>query len=72
MSRLQDERFEMVYSISTQKLLDTSPEGLSMPENSSFNQKYEAIKENVTRRFDKTDNSLNNLQEWRDIAGHKL
>ena len=72
MSRLQDERFEMVYSISTQKLVDTSPEDLSTSENSSFNQKLEAIKENVTRRFDKTDNSLNNLQEWRDIAGHKL
>ena len=72
MSRLQDERFEMVYSISTQKLVDTSPEDLSTSENSSFNQKLEGIKENVTRRFDKTDNSLNNLQEWRDIAGHKL
>ena len=72
MSRLQDERFEMVYSISTQKLVDTSPEDLSTSENSSFNQKLEAIKENVTRRFDKTDNSLNNLQEWRDIDGHKL
>ena len=71
-SRLQDERFEMVYSISTQKLQDTSPEDLSTPENSSFNRNIVAIKENVTRRFDKTDISLNNLKEWRDIEGHKL
>ena len=72
MSRLQDERFELVYSISTEKLQDTSPEDSSMPDISSFNQNIVAIKENVTRRFDKTDNSLNNLKEWRHIEGHKL
>ena len=71
-SRLQDERFEMVYSIASQKLQDKSPDDSSMPDISSFNQKIVAIKENVTRRFDKTDDSLNNLKEWRDIAGHKL
>ena len=62
-SKLQDERYQMVFSISTKNVSGSS---------SSSESESEDLDTVVREVFAATDQSLANLVEWRDIKGHKL
>ena len=59
-SKLQDERFQMVFSISSKNVSDTD---------SDTDGELDTV---VREVFAATDQALSNLVEWRDIQGHKL